>query len=174
MTQDHDAADADACDPATGEPDDESRSTPVDACFAKVLRGEARPKSLAGAVKQACWGSLSVGIVALATIKIADAATTFLGLTRIEQVREMNPLVAALISEFGLVVGLSLLVVGSVLGITFLIELIAHASSRNRCDRPRFVRTAGFGGASLASLVPVVSNLRILAEYGIVFASTLF
>lgn len=113
--------------------------------------------------------ALLVGVAVLGAIKALDGATTILGLTRIPGAVEQNPLVAASIGVFGLVPGLCVVAVGSVVLTAVATEFggyLVAGPSRSGPMR-RLIRVAGFGSAALSSLLPVVSNVLVLLDHGV-------
>jgi len=118
-----------------------------------------------------CRSGLLVGIVALITVKTADIVTTVVGLSRISEAVEANPIPATMIAEFGLVPGLVLTMVVSIILVTVITEwLSGHASGpADRGGTRRSMRLLGFGSATFVSLLPVVSNTLLLLDHGVLF-----
>jgi len=118
-----------------------------------------------------CLSALSVGIIALALTKTADAVTTILGLTQISGVIEQNPVTAAFIANFGLVPGLAIVGLGSVVLVTLITEIGGRvlAGPGDHGEIRRLMRLTGFGSATVVSLIPVILNTRILIAHGIFF-----
>jgi len=118
-----------------------------------------------------CVSVLLAGIGVLGLVKTADAVTTILGLTQIPGAVEQNPLIATAIDVFGLVPGLILVILGSVILVTLVTEFFGQvaAGPADRGETVRLIRIVGFGGAIFTSLIPVVLNARILINHGIFF-----
>jgi len=119
----------------------------------------------------ACVSALALGVITLGLVKLTDAVTTILGLTKVPGAVEQNPLTATLIATFGLVPGLVVMIVGSLVSVTLITELGGAIMSgpADRGGLRRLMRFTGFGAATVVSLVPVISNTLILLEHGILF-----
>lgn len=112
---------------------------------------------------------LILGIGSLGLVKTADAVTTVLGLTRLPGAIEQNPLVAASINTFGPAPGLGAVIIGSVILVTVVTEAVGAvvADPTDSGETRRLIRFVGFGSAVLCSLVPVVSNILVLLNHGV-------
>lgn len=104
------------------------------------------------------------GICLLTATKFTDALTTGIGLTFVPGIYEANPVVDAVLGEFGVTFGLVVSSVAVVLGIAVLTELAAVWVSLRRQDGhlAPVVRLVGYGIPAVLFALVSVYNVRVL------------
>lgn len=105
---------------------------------------------------------LAVG--ALAASKVADAVTTFVGVTGAPSVREANPVAAATMAAVGVPLALVVFTVGTVVVVTAVTEAgAAVVDAVGVEDASTAVRATGYGLATTGHVAVAAHNVAVLA-----------
>jgi hypothetical protein len=104
------------------------------------------------------------GMAVLTVTKLLDALTTGVGLLHLPGVYEANPLVASVLHETGVVIGLAVASVAIIAGITLVVESCSILVSVRRRDGhlAPVVRFVGYGLPSVIFAAISVHNASVL------------
>lgn len=117
--------------------------------------------SIAGATR-AAWPFVAV----LAATKLADAATTYLGLEVVAGVREANPVVASAVAAHGTLPALAAVTLTVVCAVALVTETAVAVVSRYADAPPQSqfaVRLVGYGLPSAVHVAVSTRNAAVLA-----------